>query len=71
LLERWKKIDPDRPEPYVNYGITLAQLGRVREALPLFDRALQLRPDYAKARQMYDLAVQMLSNSTTRPATAP
>ena len=44
------RIDPDSPIPHNNLGNTLAQDGRLEEAIAEYQTALRLKPDYAEAR---------------------
>jgi tetratricopeptide (TPR) repeat protein len=54
------KLDPDLPGAHFNYGVTLASVGKLREAQAELERALQLRPDDADARYAYGLVMAAL-----------
>ena len=41
---------PGAAETHNNLGIALAQLGRIGEAIPEFQAALRIRPDFADAK---------------------
>jgi tetratricopeptide (TPR) repeat protein len=43
-------IDPSDPDPWNNLGWSLARLGFYDEAIPAFERAVELRPDFTLAR---------------------
>jgi predicted TPR repeat methyltransferase len=49
LIGHALKIDRRNPAAHNNHGNALRALGRHKEALASFDRALALRPDYAEA----------------------
>ena len=51
------RIDPDFPEALSNLGATLANLGRLDEAIGEFRRLLSLRPDYAEAHNNLGVAL--------------
>jgi tetratricopeptide (TPR) repeat protein len=42
-------VQPDFAEALSNRGLTLKELKRFEEALASYDRALEVRPDYAEA----------------------
>ncbi len=47
--ERLVKSHPDRPEPYGNLGNVLFSQGKLREAIAQYQKAVEIRPDYAEA----------------------
>jgi tetratricopeptide (TPR) repeat protein len=49
LLRHTLQVNPQSAMAHNNLGLTLAQQGRLDEALPSFQRAVQLRPDLAEA----------------------
>jgi F0F1-type ATP synthase membrane subunit c/vacuolar-type H+-ATPase subunit K len=72
--------DPKLPGPYRNLGLALRALGRWGEALPMYEKYLQLRPDgrhTERVRREIDLCRQKLGmpplapSVTAPPATAP
>jgi tetratricopeptide (TPR) repeat protein len=48
---------PDNPRPHHNLGFALAGMGRWQEAIPLYERQLQLMPDDAEAENSLGLAL--------------
>jgi tetratricopeptide (TPR) repeat protein len=40
---------PEKPRPLLSYGAALADLGKVSEALPYYDKAIKLNPHYYAA----------------------
>jgi len=50
------KIKPDWAEAHNNLGIALASQGRISQALPHFERAVELNPNMADARANRDQA---------------
>ena len=52
------EIDPDFAMAYFNLGNVLFRAGRPGEAVPLYDRALELRPGYEKAREYRERALE-------------
>jgi tetratricopeptide (TPR) repeat protein len=48
------KVRPDDPEAHYNLGAALYQKGRITEAIGHFQKALEVRPDYADARRSLD-----------------
>ncbi len=66
LFEQAVDAGPDNPEPHANYGRLLTLMASYEKALPLLERARDLRPDDAQA--WLDLAtlygrVQLLDRS--------
>jgi tetratricopeptide (TPR) repeat protein len=60
-------------QPYVNLGILLTRLGRPQEAEPWLQKAIKIRPDYAKAHLSLGktyLAMDRFALSETELATA-
>ena len=51
---------PNRVEALNNLGIALASQGDVKEALAYFERAIQLRPDFADAIRNRAMALKAL-----------
>lgn len=45
-LERWTRAAPDSPEAWNNRGVSLLRLGRPADAIPGFERAVELNPAY-------------------------
>lgn len=56
---------PQDPRPYNNLGRLLMGEGKIAEAIPLFRKALQLKPDYGQARFNLKEAVFQLRNTKT------
>jgi tetratricopeptide (TPR) repeat protein len=48
--------NPNAWVAYYNLGVTLGEAGRLPEAMAQYERALQIRPDYAKAHNNLGLA---------------
>lgn len=48
-FNRAVKMNPEHPQSYGNIGLCLAQLGRKKDALNAFDRALIIDPEYEPA----------------------
>jgi tetratricopeptide (TPR) repeat protein len=60
ILDQALQIDPDVAElHFLNGERAKAESGRLREALAAYERAVQLRPDYAEARMA--LGIQLLA----------
>ena len=60
ILEQAMQIDPDVAELHFLQGERLeAEPGQLREAMASYERAIQLRPDYAEARMA--LGIQLLA----------
>jgi tetratricopeptide (TPR) repeat protein len=60
-------------QPYLNLGILLTRLGRPEEAEPWLQKAIKIRPDYAKAHLSLGktyLAMERVSLSQNELATA-
>ena len=51
LLDRAIKADPANPQAHFERGMALADLNRDREAVAAFERALELNPVFAGARE--------------------
>jgi tetratricopeptide (TPR) repeat protein len=48
---------PDNPRAHSNLGVVLAEMGRGQEAIPHYERALQLNPHYAEAENNYGVVL--------------
>ena len=59
-------LDPRHWRAHLNAGIMLARLGRVSEALPMFEAAARLRPDDPDVLRMLEQARSELA-SARRP----
>ncbi len=55
-------LEPDNPAVYIHKGDTLVKIGRPREALESYRRALQLQPDHADAHLSMGLALKDLGD---------
>jgi tetratricopeptide (TPR) repeat protein len=53
---------PDDLEMYCNLGIVLQQQGKIDEAIDQYRQALQIDPDYGKARQLLQAALEKQKN---------
>jgi Flp pilus assembly protein TadD len=62
-LARSLELQPT-PQAYFEIGRTLAQAGRIPEALEAFQSALQLAPDFTEAQQAADALRQQRSHPT-------
>ncbi len=51
LVESTIQLDPKQPVPYNTFGLILLDQNRRVEAAGLFEKALQLKPDFAEARE--------------------
>ncbi len=68
FYERTIKFKPNTPRVYYNLGIVYAELGRTEEAIQMYQKAIELAPDYFLAhnnlavvyysRQEYELAIR-------------
>lgn len=58
--------EPGRPEPYGSLGNVLVQTGKAREAVKLYKKALELRPDYPQAH--FNLAILLGSPEDQKKA---
>lgn len=47
--ERLVQTHPDRPEPYGNLGNVLFSEGKLKESIAQYQKAVDIRPDYAEA----------------------
>jgi len=56
-LSRAIEIDPNRAQPYLHLGEVNTQIGRTREALRCFQRAMQLQPDDVNILNAYAVAL--------------
>lgn len=56
-------LKPDAPDILFNYAKILRDCGRLDEALDVYDRALQARPDYAAARGARAEVLNLRGNS--------
>ena len=54
------KTDPNNPELFYNLGVGAAQLGETEKAMGYYQKALQLKPDYAFAH--INIAALMLQS---------
>ena len=52
------QLAPESVETLNNMGVALASLGRLQEAVDVFERALALQPDFADARRNLEMARQ-------------
>jgi tetratricopeptide (TPR) repeat protein len=69
ILDQALEIDPDRAELHYLDGERLrTEPGRLGEALAAYQRAVELRPDYAEARMA--LGIQMLAGGNYQEALA-
>jgi lipoprotein NlpI len=53
-------LDNNFPEIWNNRGEALMTLGRYSEAFDSFDKALEIAPDYAKAKENRNLTLSKL-----------
>jgi len=58
------RINPAYFEAYDSWGIVALKQGRVDEAVAHFQAALQIKPDYAPARQHLERARSLLANGS-------
>ena len=58
--------EPERPEPYGNLGNVFVQTGKAPEAVKLYKKALELRPDYPEAH--FNLAILLGSQEDQKKA---
>jgi tetratricopeptide (TPR) repeat protein len=69
ILDQALEVDPQRAELHYLDGERLkAEPGRLRDALVAYERAVELRPDYAEARTA--LGIQMLAGGNYEDALA-
>jgi len=57
---------PHDPSAWDGKGSVLATRGELKESLPFFERAIELKPDYLEARQNRDAVVQALEGPSRR-----
>jgi tetratricopeptide (TPR) repeat protein len=53
---------PDSADAQNDLGVTLASMGHVQDALPHFERAVALKPDFIEAQRNLALAQGQRSN---------
>ena len=81
-LREAERVEPDNPVVLANLGIVLSDAGQFRDAIPSFQRALTLDPNfhearfnlarsYARAGQRQDAAREAQELLTRLPANAP
>ena len=81
-LREAERVEPDNPVVLANLGIVLSDAGKFRDAIPSFQRALTLDPNfhearfnlaraYARAGQRQDAAREAQELLTRLPANAP
>jgi spermidine synthase len=63
LLRAAVDLVPDSADAHNDLGVTLASLGRVLDALPHFERAVALKPDFAEALRNLSVAQRQRSDS--------
>ncbi len=69
ILDQALEVDPNRAELHYLDGERLkTEPGRLREALAAYEKAVELRPDYAEARMA--LGIQMLAGGNYQDALA-
>ena len=69
ILEQAMQVDPDVAELYFLHGEQLeAEPGQLREAMAAYERAIELRPNYAEARMA--LGIQLLAGGNYPAALA-
>jgi len=54
------RINPNFAEAYNNLGLTLKEMGKLKEAEENFSRALRINPEYATARQNLEETAAMM-----------
>ncbi len=59
LMQNIAKSNPNNPEIFFNLGVTNAELGEKEKAIEYYEKAIELKPDYAAA--LINLAVLKLS----------
>jgi cytochrome c-type biogenesis protein CcmH/NrfG len=59
-------VEPDNPVVVANQGVVRSDAGRPLDAVPLFERALALDPDFLEAR--FQLAVALARGGRRQPA---
>lgn len=62
------RVEPENAEFRFNLGLNLAQQGRVQEAVEPLKRALQINPDYERARHALAMAEEMMVGKKTYSA---
>jgi tetratricopeptide (TPR) repeat protein len=67
-LREAQRLDPSRPDPYLQLGMIGVQIGRLSEAEELFRKALSLRPDDPKFH--FALGVVLADQGNCPPARA-
>ena len=50
ILNRYIELAPDEPNPYDSYGEILQREGRIRDAIDMFEKALNVSPDFWHSR---------------------
>ena len=58
------ELEPTNPEICNNVGVFLRRLGREEQALPWFDRAIEIRPNFIAARNNKSFALSQLHRFT-------
>jgi Flp pilus assembly protein TadD len=58
------EIDPEDAAAHNDLGWTLAAHGQIAEAVPHFERALALDPNFANARESLNQAQMILSRTS-------
>lgn len=66
LAYRAYELEPDNSEVLMRLGYFLAVIGRTREAIPLYEKAVSLDP--AQGRNLQNLAIAKLCNDDLREA---
>ena len=56
MLRESLRLNPESAEAHNNLGITLAQLGRLEEAVQEWRRALAIKPGFVDAERNLELA---------------
>lgn len=60
IIEKALEIGPDSPDRLATKGFILYNLKRYQEAITYYDRALDIYPNYADAREHKALAIKKL-----------
>ncbi len=70
VLRRLLALAPDDGEAHHNLASLLMETGRLVEAVPYYETAVRLRPDYLPSQQMLQEALAQLNKAGSRAGPA-